>query len=52
MVIVLATDSYGWREPTPIVQHNITQLRLLPALQAAVGQSLAIDFIRIVEGNL
>lgn len=41
---------YGFREPIPVVQHQITQLRLEPALQAALGQSLAIDFVRIVEG--
>ena len=42
---------YSFREPIPVVQHQITQLRLEPALQAALGQSLAIDFIRIAEGT-
>ena len=41
---------YGFREPIPVVQTPITQLRLLPAINAALGQSIAIDFIRIAEG--
>lgn len=40
---------YNFRSPIPEVQHNITQLRLMPALEAAVGQSVKIDFIRIAE---
>ena len=40
---------YDFREPIPVVQHQITQLRLYPALNAALGQSVAIDFIRVVE---
>ncbi len=43
---------YPFKLTQPAPQRNITQMRLRPVKQAAVGQVVKVDWIRMVRGTL